>query len=67
MSFYVGWPQAVWFLLIVVTLVRHIVMNGMRREEKYDAKSFLIGALIEGLLLYWGGFFLPHFEDVLCK
>lgn len=58
MSIHIGWPQAIWVFLAVVSLVLHGLLHGTpRRPTKYNAVATTVFAALEFALLYWGGFF----------
>lgn len=49
--------QIVWLLIVALGFGINIVKHGEPRDGNYNFWSFLIGALIEAVILYLGGFF----------
>jgi len=52
----IGWPQGIWLALIALALLDAAVNDGKPRPPKSFDATFA-GALLVGVLLYWGGFF----------
>lgn len=52
----IGWPQAILLAFAGLGLAISIARDGQPRGN-YSASGFLASALIELILLYWGGFF----------
>ena len=57
MNVHIGWPQAIWIFLAVVSLVTSGVLNGRPRTDKHSALLTTFVIALEFGLLYWGGFF----------
>lgn len=58
MNVHIGWPQAIWVFLAVVSLILHGFLHGKNRQPtKYNAVAIAALIALEFGLLYWGGFF----------
>lgn len=58
MTFHLGWPQIIWFCLVLIGIGVNAALHGKtKRVEKYNFFGSVIGAVIVGAFLYWGGFF----------
>lgn len=57
MTFHVGWPQVVWFALLVFSIADAAVHHGKPRKGKHSVWIQLLAGSISAALLYWGGFF----------
>lgn len=53
----IGWPEGLWLALAFMTLGLYLAKDGEVREEKYSFIGRLIGIILNGALLCWGGFF----------
>jgi len=56
MTFSIGWPQAVWFILAAMSLIEAIVFHGQSRSP-FNAFNRAIDISVMFFLIYWGGFF----------
>lgn len=56
MDFHIGYPQATFVILLLLSNGISMAKHGQPRGN-YDAVSALIGTALSLSLLYWGGFF----------
>jgi hypothetical protein len=54
---YYGAPQIIYLVLIAITFVLYVILDGRPRTGKYSLGAWLVEALLTLGLLYWGGFF----------
>ncbi len=53
----IGWPQAIWLILVFLSACVHARRNGQPRGGNYDLGAMLLNSALMAALLYWGGFF----------
>lgn len=53
---YIGLPQAIWLVLSVIGIGIAIAQDG--ELVKRNATAVVIAAVLEIVLLWWGGFFI---------
>ncbi|MDT3557947.1 hypothetical protein ROV95_17775 [Stenotrophomonas maltophilia group sp. msm1] len=54
----IGWPQAIYLLLVLIGLGAEIARHGeLKKPARHNAVTSFITVMLIGLLLYWGGFF----------
>lgn len=52
-----GAPQIIWICAVAFSLGVEIAKHGEPKTGKHDGFVQLIGTILGGYLLYWGGFF----------
>lgn len=58
MNFTIGFPQAIWIALALISCVIHICNHGGEQKKKqYNGVTHSIDVIITAAILYWGGFF----------
>ena len=57
MTFHVGWPQAIYLILVLVSLGVNIERHGKSRTVTENAWTSAIATVLVVALLMWGGFF----------
>ena len=57
MTFTIGVPQLIWFGLALVAIVGTATKHGQPRTGKHNAVSMIVAIALQGLLMWWGGFF----------
>lgn len=55
-------PQGVWVGLAVVMLILVAYLDGTPRTDKWSLSGMMLTVLLQGLLLWWGGFFNPWLQ-----
>lgn len=54
---YIGIPQAIMLVLIMLGLGINMAKNGQPKDEKYSFGASLLNSIINLVILYYGGFF----------
>ena len=57
MTFTIGVPQLIWIGLALFAIVGTATLHGRPRTGKHNAVMMLVSVLLQGLLMWWGGFF----------
>jgi len=52
-----GWPQYVWLAMALLGLGTYLAKHGEPRNDPYNFGVALLATLINGCILYAGGFF----------
>jgi len=50
-----GIPQIIIIIFYTITFTGHLIKHG-QPQPKYNVWSTLLGLIINGVILYWGGF-----------
>lgn len=54
----IGWPQAIYFALILVGIGLELARHGqVRKPSRHNAWTTIVASLLILALLWWGGFF----------
>lgn len=57
------WPQYVYFALFLYAIFASAFLHGKKRQGDYSFPTFFIAALIQIIILYYGGFFDPLIQS----
>lgn len=57
MTFHIGYPQAIYLVLMLLADVLAIAKHGQPRDVKYNGPLSVLGTIVGCAILYWGGFF----------